>query len=110
MIRNTQTINIDGTVLKHDEVLKALTFNANDNFSNWVVRPLALLSAVGIGVAMFFASAFLILISLAMIPLLVITAWAFKKKVERDIANASPIVDTQYAEQDITADDTQAAR
>lgn len=109
MIHNTQTINIDGTVLKEEDIVKAFTFNENDKFSKWVVRPLAMLTAVGMGIAMFFASAFLIIISLAMVPLIAVSLWAFKKKVERDLAMSDPVVDTQTGVSDEPAADTQNA-
>jgi len=109
MIHNTHTVNIDGTVLKDEAISRAFTFDKNDKFSQWVVRPLALLTAIGMGVAMFFASAFLIILSLAMIPLLAISFWAVKTKVERDMAKASAVVDTQSPVSDSQADDTQTA-
>lgn len=95
MIYNTHTVNIDGTVLNKDELTKAFTFDKDDKFSHWVVRPLALLTTIGIGIALFFASAFLLVLSLAMLPLIAISFWAFKTKVERDLAKANPVVDTQ---------------
>lgn len=97
MIHNTQTVNIDGTTLNKEALEKAFSFNNNDTFSRWVLRPLAILMAIGMSVAMFFASAFIIVLSLAMIPLLAISFWVVKTKVERDIANADPVVDTQSA-------------
>ncbi len=93
MINSTNTINIDGTVIDHEEIRNSFDFNNGDKFTRWVVRPLALLTAIGIGVAMFFASAFLIMLSLAMLPLLAVSMWAVKTKVERDI-NKQEIDDT----------------
>jgi|GEM_PF-1536410 len=100
MIHNTQTVNIDSTNLNKDAFVKAFSSDNDDTFSRWVVRPLAIITSVGLGIAMFFASAFLIVLSLAMIPLLAISFWAVKTKVERDIAKADPVVATQAAEQD----------
>ena len=85
MINSTNTINIDGTVIDHDEIRNSFDFNNSDKFTRWVVRPLALLTAIGMGVAMFFASAFLSMLSLAMLPLLAVSMWAVKTKLERDI-------------------------
>lgn len=110
MFSNNQTINIDGTVVKEEELIEAFTFNENDKFSRWVVRPLAVLTAIGIGVAMFFASAILIVISMAMVPLVAMSFWAFKKKVERDLAQADPVVATQSTVTDEPAEDTQTTR
>jgi len=107
MINSTNTVNIDGTVLNDEEFIKAFTFSKDDKFSRWVVRPLALLTAVGIGAAMFFASAFLIIISLAMLPLLAVFFWAYKTKLERDLAAANPVVDTQSGVEENPSADVQ---
>lgn len=109
MIHNNQTVNIDGTTLNNETLAKALNFNENDKFSRWVVRPLAILTAIGMGLAMFFASAFLIVLSLAMIPLLAVSFWALKTKVARDIAKADPVVDTQTAATDTHDDGARTA-
>ncbi|MFK7997026.1 MAG: hypothetical protein AB8B87_23020 [Granulosicoccus sp.] len=96
MINSTSSVNIDGTVFNSEDFIKTFTFNKkSDKFSQWVVRPLAALTAIGFGVAAFFASAFLVVLSLALIPLLALSFWAFKTKVERDIASCNPVVDTQ---------------
>lgn len=110
MIYNTHTVNIDGNVLKDDDVAKLFTFNKDDTFSQWVLRPLAILTAIGMGIAMFFASAFLVVLSLAMLPLVAISFWALKAKIERDLAKANPVVDTQSAESVDPDSDTQTAR
>ncbi len=104
MINNTQTVNIDGTTLNNDTLAKALNFDKNDKFSRWVVRPLAILTVIGMGIALFFASAFIVVLSLAMMPLFALSFWAVKKKVERNIADADPVVDTQFSTNDKPAD------
>ena len=95
MINNTNTVSIEGTVIDHDEILKTFKAEEGDNFTRWIVRPLAFLTAIGVGVAMLFASFFMILVSLALVPLVAVSAWAIKSKLERDIANAEPVVATQ---------------
>lgn len=95
MINSTNTINIDGTVIEQEQILNSLKLDKTDKFTRWVVRPLLALTAVGMGVAVFFASAFMILISLAMLPLLAVMMWVMKTKVERDLAAADPVVSTQ---------------
>lgn len=97
MIKNTQTVNIDGTALNGEAIAKAFTFDSDDRFSRWVVRPLAILTVLGLGAAMLFASAFVVVLSLALVPFFAVSFWAMKKKVERDLANADPVVDTQIA-------------
>lgn len=109
MINSTNTINIDGTVLKDEEFIRVFTFNKDDKFSQWVVRPIAVLAALGIGIAMFFASAFLIVMSLAMIPLLAIAIWVFKTKVERDLAKIDATLDTHGVAADEPVSDVQTA-
>lgn len=95
MINSTNTLNIDGTKLNNEEIKRILDFNKQDTFTRWVVRPVAALTVVGLVVAGFFASAFFIAISLALVPFIVLSAWVMKKKVERDLAAADPVVDTQ---------------
>jgi len=74
-----------------------------DFFSRWVVRPLALLAAVGVGVAVFLAGAFLALVSLALLPLLAVALWAMKTKLQRDLASSDTTINvaTESAEGDI---------
>ena len=100
MINSTNTINIDGTVLNHDEVKGLFSLNSDDTFTKWVVRPLAILSVLGLGAATLFVSAFIALIGLAMIPLVALFAWAMKAKVERELAEKDPVVSTQRADTD----------
>ena len=95
MIHNTQTVKFDGTNINKEAFVNAFSFNGNDSFTRWVLRPITTLAVIGLGVAMFFASAFLIVLSLAMLPLLALAYWAVKTKIDRDIANADPVIDTQ---------------
>ena len=104
MIHNTQTVNIDGSTLNNETIAKAFSFNNDDKFTRWVVRPLAILTVIGMGIAMFFASAFIVVLSIAMIPLFAVSFWAIKAKVERDLANADPVVDTQATTNAVPAD------
>jgi len=103
MINSTNTININDTVLNDDMLKKTFSFKNEDRFTRWVVRPLVLLTALGVGATMLFASAFLILLSLAMLPLLAVGLWAVQKKVQRDLEAANPVVDTQSGS-DISVD------
>ena len=96
MINSTNTVNIDGVAISALDLKKAFSIDNTDNFSRWVVRPLALLAAIGIGVAVFFASAFLIMVSLALLPVLAVAMWAMKTKLKRDLGQA------QAAESPIT--------
>jgi len=103
MINSTNTININDTVLNDDVLKKTFSLKNEDRFTRWVVRPLVLLAALGVGAIMLFASAFLMVLSLAMLPLLAIGLWAVQKKVQRDLAAADPVVDTQSGS-DISVD------
>lgn len=103
MINSTNTININDTVLNEEILKKTFNFQEQDRFSRWVVRPLVLLAGLGVGGLMLFASAFLVLLSLAMLPLIAIGLWAINKKVQRDLAAADPVVDTQ-SDADITVE------
>lgn len=105
MINSTNTININDTVLNDDVLKKTFSFKNEDRFTRWVVRPLVLLTALGVGAIMIFASAFLVLLSLAMLPLLAVGVWAVQKKVQRDLAAADPVVDTQSSSE-VSTDST----
>lgn len=93
MINSTNTVNIDGKIIDHDEILDSFKLDTGDSFTRWVARPLVLLTALGMGVATFFASAFLIMLFLAMLPLAALSMWALKKKLERDTSMTDTVVD-----------------
>jgi len=103
MINSTNSVNIDGTSFKEFDFKKAFESENQDFFSRWVVRPLALLAAVGVGVAVFLAGAFLALVSLALLPLLAVALWAMKTKLQRDLASSDTTINvaTESAEGDI---------
>lgn len=107
MINSTNTVNIDGVTIKEFDIKDAFTLGKDDNFSRWVVRPLAVLAAVGIGVAAFFTSAVLIMVSLALLPILALAMWAMRTKLERELKastiNTSTVVDTGDT---VTSNDT----
>ena len=109
MINSTSTIYIDGAAAGSGEFIKVFSVGKDDKFSRWVVRPLALITVLGIGVAMLFASAFLILLSLAMVPFLVAFLWAIKTKLARDVANAHPVADSKTSDGGEQAADVQTA-
>lgn len=95
MINTTNTINIDDSVINDDTLKKAFSFDKQDRFTRWVVQPLMLLAGLGIGATMLFASALFVLLSLALVPIVAIGLWAIKAKVQRDLAQHNPVVDTQ---------------
>ena len=103
MINSTNTVNIDGTSIPELDLKAFFAADSDDTFTRWVVRPLAVLSAVAFGFAIFLASAFLILLTLAFLPILAVSVWAMKTKFKRDsteapvIIEASDDVDTQPA-------------
>ena len=88
MINSTHTFRIDGNDINPDDVVNSFKDGQADTFTRWVVRPLVLLTAIGMGAAMMVASFFLFLLSLAVLPLLAVSAWAFKRKLEKDLARA----------------------
>lgn len=105
MINSTNTVNIDGATFKEFDFKKAFDSENQDFFSRWVARPLALLAAVGVGVAVFLASVFLVTVSLALLPLLAVALWAMKTKLERDLASSDTTINlaTETAEGDTQA-------
>ncbi len=92
MINSTNTVNIDGVSFNEIDLKKAFESDNQDFFSRWVARPLALLAAVGVGVAVFMASAFMAVVALALLPLLAIALWAMKTKLKRDLASADTTI------------------
>lgn len=84
MINTTNTVSIDGEVIGKREFLNAFQYSSNDRFGRWVLRPLAAVATVAVGLAVLFASSILFLLSLALLPLLAILAWAVKKKLEQE--------------------------
>ncbi|OED35143.1 hypothetical protein AB833_31385 [Chromatiales bacterium (ex Bugula neritina AB1)] len=100
MINSINSFNIDGVKFDKFDINNAFTVDENDTFRKWFFRPLAVLAAIGIGVATFFASAILIMITLALSPILVMAMWAIRTKLERELKQsgigASSIVITEY--------------
>lgn len=92
MINSTNTVNIDGISLKDVDLKKLLSETDNDMFGRWVARPLALLAAISVGVAIFFASAFLVVVSLALLPVLAVALWAMRTRIKRDLAQSDTII------------------
>ncbi len=72
MINSTNTVNIDGVKINEFDINDVFATGRNDNFGRWVVRPLAIVAAIGVAVAAFFASAKLIVVSVALLPLLAV--------------------------------------
>lgn len=97
MIKSTNNVHIDGKVIDHEQLMSSFKFDSDDKFTQWVLRPLTALAALGIGAAMFFASAVVIMLSLATLPLLMVAMWAMKYKLKKDAAEADPVVSTQDA-------------
>ncbi|MEM7259164.1 MAG: hypothetical protein AAF404_17440 [Pseudomonadota bacterium] len=94
MINSTNTVNIDGAAIREIDLKNLLDTDSDDTFTRWVVRPLALLAAIGLGVAVFFASAVLIMVSLALLPLLAVAMWAMKSKLKRELESAGQLPET----------------
>lgn len=88
MINSTNTVNIDGAAIREIDLTNLFEAGADDTFTRWVVRPLALLAAIGVGVAVFFASAVLIMVSLALLPILAVAMWAMRTRLKRELAKS----------------------
>jgi len=95
MIKTSHNVHIDGTAIDHDELMRTFTLDTNDRYSRWVLKPLAALSVLGIAVASLIAGAVVLALSVALLPILAIGAWAFKSKLRRDAHPSDPVVDTQ---------------
>ena len=84
MINSTNTVNIDGAAFEGMNFKEDLQFRSDDKFSLWVIRPLVILSMVGLGIGLLFASAFLFAAMVVTLPLIALTIWVMKTKAERD--------------------------
>ena len=92
MINSTNTVNIDGTTLKGIDLKKIFSGADNDKFGRWVARPLALLAAIAVGVSVFLASAFLVVVSLALLPVLAAALWAMRTHIEKDLEQSDTTI------------------
>ncbi len=108
MINSTHNVNIDGNTLNQEDVMKHLRLDSNDRFTRWVVRPLGVMIALGLGTAAVIASVFMMVLSLAMVPLLMLGGWALKRKFERDTLTTTATVDTEADAPIDTETETQA--
>jgi hypothetical protein len=95
MINSTHKIHLNGTAIEQEALLKVFKFDSNDTYTRWVLRPLALLIGAGICLISLVTGVFILMLSLAMVPLLAAGAWALKRKVEREHAATDPVVETQ---------------
>ena len=99
MINSTNTVNIDGTKIPELDLKAFFAADSSDAFTRWIVRPLAVLTAVAFGFAIFMASAFLTMLALAFLPILAISGWALKTKIKRDSADAPVIIEASDIEE-----------
>jgi len=95
MIHSTNNVHIDGNVIDHEELMRTFKFDSDDKFTQWVLRPMAVLAVLGIGVATFFAGVIVIMLSLATLPLLMAAMWALKYKLNKDAAETDTVISTQ---------------
>ena len=111
MIKNTNTVNIEGTVIDHDELKSFVLLDNDDPKTKWLIKPLILISGVGLAVAAVFASVFLMAVSLLLVPLMALAGWAMKSNIEKAAkqseANADAVTDA--AEIAETAEVTEAS-
>jgi len=83
MIKSNNTINIEGTVVDHDELQAFLSLDGNDFKTKWIMRPLIIISGIGLAVAALFASVFLMAVSLVIVPVLGVAAWVMKSNLKK---------------------------
>ena len=95
MLNSNHEIRFDSATLDPENLRRTFDFNSGDALTRWVLRPLALLAALGTGAAVLIASTFLIIASLATLPLLAIGMMVVKYKLEKDQKAADPVVATQ---------------
>jgi len=95
MINSTNNVHIDGNVIDREELISTFKFDTDDKFTQWVLRPMAVLAVFGIGAMTFIAGAVVIALSLATLPLLIAAMWALKYKLNKDAAAVDSVVSTQ---------------
>lgn len=86
MIKSNNTVNIEGTVIDHEQLNEYLSIDPNDKKTKYLVKPLLLISGAGLAMAAVFASIFLVAVSLVVIPLIGVAMWAMKPKQQRSQA------------------------
>lgn len=94
MIKSTNTVNIEGSVIDHDELQKYFSMDAGDAKTKWLVRPLILICGAGLAIAALFASVFLVAVSMVIVPVLGVAMWAMKPKTEARQEPATDIPDS----------------
>jgi len=102
MIKSNNTINIEGSVIDHDELREYLSFDGNDAKTKWLIKPLIVISGIGLAVAALFASVFLMAVSLVMVPVLGIAMWAMKSNIQKAVNQRAASAETPVS----TGDDT----
>lgn len=104
MMKSTNTVNIEGTVIDHDTLKDYMSLDNGNWKTKWLVRPLILVSGAGLAIAAIFASVFVLAISLVMVPLIALAGWAMKSNIEARMKEASetendmPISSTETGE------------
>lgn len=93
MINSTNTISIDEKLLNEESFTKAFDLNSDDSYTKWIVKPLAVLSTIAVGVVALFTGALMMMAAIATLPLIALSAWALKNKVERELADAEVVID-----------------
>jgi len=89
MIKNTHTVNIEGTVIDQDELKSYLLLDNDDAKTKWLIKPLILISGVGLAAAAVFASIFLMAVSLVILPVMALAGWAMKSNIEKKVQQAA---------------------
>ncbi len=105
MIKNTSTVNIEGTVIDQDELKSFLLLDKDDAKTKWLVKPLILISGVGLVAAAVVTSFFLMAVSLVIVPVLALAGWALKSNMEKAVAEST----TATGESDDTAEIVEAS-
>lgn len=109
MINTTHNVHIDGAAIDTEEVMRTFTVDTQDRYSRWVLKPLAVLSIVGVAIASLVAGAVVLALSLALLPLFALSAWAVKNKLSRDILASENATEAHTDTIDSTADSVDVA-
>ena len=109
MIKSNNSVNIEGTVIDHDELRRYMSLDDDDAKTKWLVKPLVLVSGAGLAIAALFASLFLVAASFVIMPLLAIAMWTMKSKYKKAAANTTGATDASEQSGEVNFPETPAS-
>ena len=107
MIKSNNTVNIEGSVIDHEELKKYLSIDGVDDAkTKWLVRPLIMICGAGLAIAARFASVFLFAVSLVIVPVLGVAVWAMKSNSTKAETSDTRVAETTVSDAAVTESGT----